>query len=161
MKASMRAAAWVLGLLLAFVAPAAAQTPIFDDPAGLVDYAYQPYRNAAPANWAAKPIYSPSLLALFKTEAARTAAGDAAALDFDPFVNGNDYQLTDLSITETATRNDKSLVAVSFTNSGAAQQLMFTLVRRVEGWKIDDIESVQPGLEWRLSEILAADPLLN
>ena len=54
-----------------------------------------------------------------------------------------------------------ALVAVAFSNAGVYQQLMFTLLKRAEGWKIDDIESVQPGLEWRLSQHLAADPMLN
>lgn len=148
-------------MVLAFVASAASAAPIFADPVGLVQYAYQPYASDDAAGVDHKGLYSPSLLALFEADEARTSEGEIGALDFDPFVNGQDYELTGLEVTEAITNGDQSLVAVSFYNFGTFHQLMFTLVHRAEGWKIDDIESVLPGFDWRLSELLAADPMLN
>jgi hypothetical protein len=153
----MRSAVLILALIAATVFPVAAQdVPVFDDPVGLVDYAYEPYRNGEPANMDAKPIYTPTLIELFALASAR-----GATLEFDPFVNGAEYELTDMSIDLAIATEDKALVAVGYYNFGEYRQQMFTLLKRAEGWKIDDIESVQPGPEWRLSELLAADPMLN
>jgi hypothetical protein len=151
----------MLAMVLALVASAASAAPVFADPAGLVRYAYEAYANGDAAGIDLMELYSPSLQALFDADEARTMEGDIGALDFDPFVNGQDHELTELEVIEAITNGDQSLVAVSFYNFGDFNQLMFTLVHRAEGWKIDDIESVQPGSEWRLSEILAADPMLN
>jgi len=150
----------VLAIVLAFAASAAGAAPIFADPVGLVRYAYKSYEDDA-AGIDHGELYSPSLLALFEAEEARMMAGDIGALDFDPFVNAQDYQLTELDVTEVVTNGDHSLVEVGFYNFGSFNQLLFTLVHRAEGWKIDDIESVEPNSEWRLSAILAADPMLN
>ena len=49
---------------------------------------------------------------------------------------------------------------IKFSNMGAPHELHFELIRRTDGWKIDDIESIGEN-GWRLSELLAADPLLN
>jgi hypothetical protein len=151
----------ILAIVLALAASAADAAPIFADPAGLVRYAYESYEGDDAAGIDHRELYSPSLLAMFEADEARTAKGDIGALDFDPFINDQDYELTGLEVTEVVTNGDQSLVAVSFHNFGAFNRLMFTLVHRAEGWKIDDIESVEPGAEWRLSAILAADPTLN
>jgi hypothetical protein len=156
----MRAVLLGSWLLLALAAPAAA-APVFEDPAGLVAYAYQAYESEDPATIDHTDLYSPSLSALFELDAERTPEGELGALDFDPFVNGQDYRIEDLAIGEPAIDGDQAIVTATFTNLGEPQEMRFTLVRRVEGWKIDDIEALAGSYQWRLSELLAADPLLN
>lgn len=157
----MRAAALAFWLLLALGMPVAAAPPVFEDPAGLVAYAYEAYGSEDASTIDHTELYSPSLLALFEADAERTPEGYVGALDFDPFVNGQDYQIEDLAIVAPVIDGDQATVIATFTNLGERQEMRFTLVRRAEGWKIDDIEALAGAYTWRLSTLLAADPLLN
>jgi hypothetical protein len=143
-----------LCLIAATAFPAWAGT--FDDPVALVEHAYDQYAPGAPGHFEIRDHASPDLLSLFEADDARTPDGEMGALGFDPIVNGQDYDLSDVSVTEAIRDDDKALVAASFSNMGTLQMLMFTLVPADEGWQIDEIESVQPGFEWRLTELLAA-----
>lgn len=148
-------------LLVALATPVVAAPPVFEDPAGLVAYAYEAYDSENASTIDHTDLYSPSLLALFEAAAERTPEGFVGALDFDPFVNGQDYRIEGLAIATQIVDGDGATVIATFTNFGEPQEMRFTLVRRAEGWKIDDIEALGGGASWRLSEILAADPLLN
>ena len=79
---------------------------------------------------------------------------------FRPFVDGQDYEISELVISS-GRDCDPVIVAVSFLNCGAPRERRYTLVRRVEGRKVGDIESLAGEFPWRLSELLADDPLLN
>lgn len=156
----MRALLMVLGLLAAIVPAAGAAQPVFDDPAGLVEYAYAPYlKDTVPEDVTA--LFSPTLRQLWDDTDARAAEMEMPGLGFDPFVNGQDFQLGDFIVADPMVSGDAATVVVSFLNFGEPQELRFTLVRRAEGWKIDDIESLAGEFTWRLSELLADDPLLN
>ena len=100
------------GLLLAMVMPAVAAPPVFDDPAGLVAYAYQGYLGDAGRIDPAE-LYSPSLLMLFAADAERTPDGEMGALGFDPFINGQDYQIDAFSIADAAIDGDQAVVVVA------------------------------------------------
>ncbi len=82
-------------------------------------------------------------------------------LDYDPFVNAQDFDISDLVIADPLIEGDNATVPVSFLNFGEPTELRYILKRRVDGWKIDDIETDDGEYVWRLSEILASDPLLN
>ncbi len=153
----------VLGLVVAAMVPAlanAAPVRTFDTPKALLDYAYAPY---ATGNFQDDNdvLYSKSLNALFAADAARTPAGDIGAIDFDVFVNGQDYQLTQLSIGEPMPEEGGVTVPVTFKNFDTPESLLFHLVREEGGWKINDIESLTAEAAWRLSVLLADDPALN
>ena len=150
----MRGILLILSFL--FATAAAAQAPVFDDPKGLIAHAYAPYQ--AGGFYEDLPeLFSPTLKQLWDHMAARSEATDEPIIDFDPLVNGQDFELAELVIADPVIEGDAATVAVSFLNFGDPQELRFTLVRRAEGWKIDDIEAL--GEEsWRLSELLAADP---
>ena len=154
----MRSFVMALALWAATAAGAPA-APVFDEPKGLIEYAYAPYKTD---NFPDDPseLYSPTLKQLWDDMATRSEEGDVPIIDFDPLINAQDYELTDFVIADPAVNGDDAEVAVSFSNFGEPQELHFYLVRRAEGWKIDDIESVGAS-PWRLSELLAADPLLN
>jgi hypothetical protein len=144
-------------LWLAAVLAAPAAGPVFEDARKLVEYAYAPYlEGGIPED--ITELFSPTLMQLWDQAAARAEEGPV--LGFDPYINAQDFELSDLVIADPAISGDQAEVAVSFSNFGEPQELHFFLVRRAEGWKIDDIEATgEPA--WRLSELLAADPMLN
>jgi hypothetical protein len=156
----MRVIAMILALLLAIPAPVAVAAPIFDDPKALVEYAYLPYRSGRFSENIYE-LYSPSLIALFEANAARTPDDEVGAVNFDPLINAQDYDIDDIVISAPLVEGDNALVIASFNNFGEPQEIRFTLVRRAEGWKIDDIETLSEPYPWRLSELLSADPPLN
>ncbi len=145
--------------LLGLATPALAAGPVFDDPRGLVVYAYEPYESGEFAEDFTE-LFSPTLKQLWDSMAVRSEEAEMPIVDFDPFINAQDYELSDLVIDDPAIAGDEATVAVSFDNFGEPQEMRFILVRRAEGWKIDDIEA-RGTYPWRLSELLAADPMLN
>jgi hypothetical protein len=156
----MRAFLLILGLLAGFLPAAADAQPVFDDPAGLIEYAYAPYESGEfPED--VTELFSPTLKQLWDDMSARSEAYEMPIIDFDPYINAQDYQISDLVIADPVVNGDSATVVVSFLNFSEPQELRFTLVRRAAGWKIDDIESLAGEYTWRLSELLAADPLLN
>jgi hypothetical protein len=128
--------------------------PVFDDPVALLEYAYAPYSTGEfPDD--PNELFSERLIGLIEADAERTPDDEVGALDFDPFLGAQDYQLEDLTIETAAVSDDQATVEVSFVNLGLDQDMLFFLVREgEEGWKIDDIESTTPNNEFRLSEVL-------
>ena len=156
----MRALLMTLGLLAGLLPAAAMAQPVFENPAGLIEYAYALYEHGEfPED--VTELFSPTLKQLWNETAARSEAMEMPIIDFDPFINAQDYQISDLVVADPVVKGDAAAVVVSFLNFSEPQELRFTLVRRAEGWKIDDIESLAGEYTWRLSELLAADPLLN
>ena len=105
-------------------------------------------------------LYTPALAKAFAEEK-RDAAGDLGRLDFFFWVNGQDWKLADLSISERSVwrRPDRRVVAVAFSNFGQENSLLFYFQKVGGRWLIDDVESldVTPGDEgdaWVLSLIL-------
>lgn len=153
----MRAILMTIGLML--IAGAAHAAAPFTDPKALIDYAYAPYFND---EFPEDPteIYSPTLKQLWDTMAEKSQEADVPIIDFDPLINAQDYEIKDFVIADPVVEGDTALLVASFTNFGEPQEIHFELVRTTEGWLIDDIESVG-AYAWRLSELLAADPMLN
>lgn len=157
----MRLALIVIGFMLAAFAPSishAAQK--FDTPGAVLEFAYKAYASSEYTD-NTEVLYSKGLKALVAADAARTPKGDVGAVDWDVFVNGQDYKLSELIIDDAVISGDKATEAVSFKNFDETQSIQFYLVKQKDGWKIDDIESLTPGATWRLSELLTADPALN
>ena len=105
-------------------------------------------------------LYAPALAKAFAEEK-REAAGDLGRLDFFFWVNGQDWKLADLSITERSVwrRPDRRVVAVAFTNFGQENSLLFYFQKIGGRWLIDDVESLDvvegdEGYAWTLSLIL-------
>ena len=150
-------AAFLAGLTLLPV-PVLAQ-PQFEDPADLVAYAYEPYSSGAFPDEMTE-LFSPTLKQMWDEMAQRSEEMEMPIIDFDPFINAQDYDLSEIMIADPAIDGDRATVAVSFVNFGEPHEMRFSLVR-LDGWMIDDIESIGGEYPWRLSELLAADPMLN
>lgn len=148
----MRLAALATGLFLAFSAAVAAQS--YETPEALIEAIYEPYTTGNfPED--AMQVYSKGMQAQFQHDLEITPDGDVGALDFDPFVDGQDYQLTDLSIGAPGIAGDSATVDVTFNNMGEPRALTYDLVFEDGSWKVDDIASSLGDFPWRLSELFA------
>lgn len=105
-------------------------------------------------------LYTPALAKAFADEK-RDAAGDLGRLDFFFWVNGQDWKLADLEISERSVwrRPDRRVVAVAFSNFGQENSLLFYFQKVGGRWLIDDVESLDvvegdEGYAWTLSLIL-------
>lgn len=154
----MRILTLTLGLVLALLSGSAFAQE-FDTPQALLGSIYDGIESGDYPDDDA--VYSDSIKALLAADAARTPEGDVGALDFSPFINGQDDGGLSYQVGEPVIDGDRATATVVI-EGGRPQAVVYTLVKQVDGWKIDDIVGREAGVDsWRLSEILAADPLLN
>ena len=149
----MRLAALAVGFVLAFGGVAAAQT--YDTPEALIEAFYAPYL-ADPLDFngdGEASFRSASLQGLYDADAAATPEGEIGTLDFDPYIGGQDWTLTDFEVGQADVNGDTASIDVTFKNFGEVRNLTFELVMEDGGWKINDLVSNTPGDEFRLSEI--------
>jgi len=146
-------------LIFAFLfvaAPASAQEPA-SDPLALIKAIYAPYVSGT-GNSEVDDIYSKRLQALLDADAATTPKGDAGTIDWDVFVNGNNWELSDLHIVVVEKSAVRAKVRASFKSFKKPQQIMFDLVFEDGRWFIDEVTSLQPGSRWTMSKILKHTP---
>lgn len=152
----MRLAA-ILGFLVASILPAAA----FDDPKALVEAFYQPYLTDDFEEFIElkkdEPSFrSASLQALYDKDDAETPDGEMGRLDFDPFVDGQDFQITDIEFAEPHIVGELANVAVTFKNFGEERKIVVEAVLEGDEWKINDVWRSDGDYPYRLREILEA-----
>ena len=154
----------VMGLVLALFMPAAASIAaapvVFDTPRALLDYAYKPYATGDFQD-DNEVLYTKKLNSLFAAAEAATPDDDVGPVDFDVFVNGQDYQLTDLVIGDPTPEGEGVMVPVALKNFGTPQSLVFHLTKEGGGWKINDIECLTPDSPWKLTDLLSPDTVTN
>lgn len=126
---------------------------VFDTPKALLDYAYAPYATGSFSD-DNDVLYTKALNDQFKAADAATPEDEVGPVDFDVFVNGQDYQLTDLKIGDPVPEGEGVKVAVTLKNFDEPQSLLFHLLKEGGGWKINDIKSLTPDNTWRLSQLL-------
>ncbi len=89
---------------------------------------------------AIKSYFEPSLAALIiKDEKAAARRNGTPTLEFDPFVDGQEWELSDVSIAVSETPPNKAVVTVSFKNFGLPTRIVLNLVRTKSDWQIVDI----------------------
>jgi len=149
----------VLGLLLAAVAPAAA----FDDPKELVEAFYAAYSEPDFEKFIElkkdeASFFSEGLAALYAQDAADAERlGGIARMDFDPWINGQDFEVTGLFIGDGELTSDTTAtVPVDYKNFGKQNTSWVYAVKEADGWKIDDMENFDPDYPYHLREILEA-----
>jgi hypothetical protein len=161
-------------MVLAFVAPATA----YEDPKALVEAIYQPYASGqkqADLNqfYSArlKQLYAQSIARHSEVAMGSDGAGAGSAdvqplptpqphdlLNFDPFIEGQNALINDLSIGEPQVLGDRAVVPVSFHNFDHASLMSLSLVKEPDGWKVDDIAALGGAENWLLSWLLQYDP---
>src|SRR5215813_7864739 len=99
-------------------------------------------------------IHSARLRGLMAADRKQTPKGEVGRLDFDPFVNGQDWEIKKLVVTETERKGDRATVRATFDNFDEPREIEFQLVRQQRRWLIDDVASrIKP--RWTLSKILS------
>lgn len=148
-----------LGFLLAAVLPTAA----FDDPKALVEAFYASYSEQDFDKFIAlkndeQSFFSEGLKALYAQDAADSERlGGIARIDFDPWINGQDFLITELFIGDGELTSDTTAtVPVDFKNMDRVNNSWVYAVKEADGWKIDDIENFDPEYPYRLRAILEA-----
>jgi hypothetical protein len=97
-------------------------------------------------------IYTPRLEKLLR-EDKRKAKGEVGCLDFDFWINAQDWTITHLTITSTDEGPDRKTVIAKFRNIGEPQEIHFDFRKNAGRWLLDDVHSLSAP-PWTLSEIL-------
>jgi hypothetical protein len=148
-----------LALVVIFLVAGLSSAFAYDTPKALLDALYYPYSQGDDYNWDdwhANDWRSKSLNALFDADDAATPEGDVGRIDFDPYIDSQDYDLADLKIGDPAMSGDTATVEVTFANFGDAEHLTYSLVKEGADWKIDDVTSHNPDSMWSLRALLTA-----
>lgn len=141
--------AFVLALFTTLATGALAQP--FETPEALIEALYAPYlADSDPID--RDVFFSDGLTRLYEVDA-QQSQGEVGAIDFDPVINGQDWDITDLIVGETAGSDESVVVTVRFKNFGQFVTLRYGLVNENGNWQVDDIESVEGDNRWTLSEI--------
>lgn len=146
----MRLAAIATGLFFACTSFAMAQP--FETPKALLESFYEPYFTGDFVE-DETPFRSEALQALYDRDAEITPEGEMGALGFDPYVDGQDFDITDFKVGTPEITGDDAVVGVTFKNFNEPRSLTYDLVKEDGGWKIDDVVSNNPDNLYRLSEI--------
>jgi len=139
-------------------AAAAAQARGVEDPRAFVDAHYRAYLDSeAGPEWPAF-AYSDRLRALFDAYDAWQRQHDdlVGSLDFDWWINAQDWQLSNVSVTETAQDEDRRTEVARFTNVDRPEEIHFLFVRQGGRWCLDDVVqgSGRGDDGWTLSALL-------
>ncbi|WDR05337.1 hypothetical protein PSQ90_13750 [Devosia rhodophyticola] len=149
----MRLVIGMLASLFLFV-PAVSLAQDFGSPKAVVEFAYgeiNPQDGLAMHDY-----FSDSLNGLIAAESARDD-NEGTGLDFNPLLHGPGGGGLDYSVAAPIVSGDTASVEVSLSKP-TAETIQLLLVSQRDGWKVDDVVYAD-GV--RLSELLAADPLLN
>lgn len=141
-------------LVLALLAtPAFAQD--FSDPKALVEALYAGYLppNEFPPDMSA--LQSKRLNDLFEADS-KEANGEIGRIDFDPFINGQDYDVSKVEVGEPAYAAGKALVRVNVVNFGKPDEFGILLVKEGDAWKVDDVWNDGDDYRYDLLDILQA-----
>jgi hypothetical protein len=137
-RAVVAAAAAVL-----FFAPVAAQEP---NPKTFVEGIYQRYlgKNTPGLDLntreALQLYFTPALVDLIDKDAKEAEKlQEAPLLNGDPFVDAQDWEITDVMVSVQESAADRASATASFSNFGKAQNVRLNLQLTPKGWRVDDI----------------------
>jgi hypothetical protein len=124
------------------------------DPVAFITAIYQGYEADAPD---LDGVYSKRLQALLDKDAAETPEGEVGRIDWDVFIDGQDWRLSDLEIALVSNDADRAQVRATFKNFDRPSDMLFDLVLEDGHWRVDDVtKTLKP--RWTLSKILMDAP---
>ncbi len=126
------------------------------DPVSLIKAIYATY-TAGNDNPGLPHVYSKRLQALVDKDEKETPDGEVGKIDWDVFVDGQDWKLSQLKIALVSKSDDKAEVRATFRNFDEPCNQLFELVREDGHWRIDDITKTTPP-RWTMSKILLDAP---
>ncbi|HWT11969.1 MAG TPA: hypothetical protein VN231_04385 [Allosphingosinicella sp.] len=143
--------------------PAAASGRGVEDPRAFVQSTYDAYRRGGtdtPPEW---PVhaYSDRLKALFDAYDAWARQHDdlVGSLDFDWWVNAQDWELRGVELSQEEEGPDRRTIVARFDNAGRTDINRFRFVREGGRWYLDDVVNGHRDEEgWVLSELLRERP---
>lgn len=144
----MRLPMLTAGLFLAFSTIVTAAS--YDTPEAMLQAFYAPYL-ANDTTATDDGFRSKALNGLYAADA-EASDGEVGALDFDPYINGQDWMLTDFQIGQAEITGDTAKVAVTFKNFDQDTRLVYDLVDE-DGWKIDNVTSSEGDVQYSLVDI--------
>jgi len=125
-----------------------------DDPKTFVSDVYRQL-SATPSGRDYTPpddIYSARLAKLFRDDR-RKAKGEVGCLEILFWVNGQDYVISDLSVTSADQGPYRKTVTAKFMNIDRREEIRFDFLRNGRRWLLDEVHSTS-ATPWTLSEIL-------
>lgn len=131
------------------------------DPRAFVQQRYDAYLRGAGSHIPPDPTwaYSPRLAGLFRTYDAwqRRHRDEVGSIDFDWWINAQDWELSRVAVTAAATGPNAQTVTARFHNADRAEELRFLFVRIGGRWYLDDALSGSGHGDdgWTLSALLA------
>ena len=150
----------VLALLAVVLSAASPPAGVDGDPVALLTAIYKTYTDIGPGEDGVPElsgVYSKRLQALIDKDEKETPEGDVGRIDWDLFVDGQDWQLTELKIVPALKEATRAEVRATFKNFGEPRDILYTLVLENGHWRIDDIqETLKP--RWTMSKILLDAP---
>ena len=79
-------------------------------------------------------------------------------LDFNPFLAGNETDVSALAIGEPTMLGDRAVSTVTFVHDQQPALLSIAMVKETDGWHVDDVASLGGDNQWLLSWLLKYDP---
>jgi len=135
--------------------PAAEAQRAIPDPAAVVRALYEPYlspEGRTPALIEAAP-WSNRMRGELEAMQARSMELGEPILNFDPLIDAQDWQLSEVSASADAVvEASHAVVRASFTNSGQRNEVTYDLVWEDDRWKVDNVR----GAEYDLRAIVTA-----
>jgi hypothetical protein len=122
-------------------APPPAQGRGVDDPRAMVEQQYRKYQGSPESPIDAPTFaYGDRLKALFDGYDAwqRQHQDEVGSIDFDWWINAQDWELHDVTVTEADSGPDARTVTAHFRNADRVEEVRFLFVRQNGRWFLDD-----------------------
>lgn len=138
---------------LAITGTSAALAQPFRTPSDLIDALYAPYLGDGDTSQR-DAFFADGLTRLYAVDAEKSQ-GEVGAIGFDPVINGQDWDISDLQVGDAEIDGQSAVVTVHFDNFSTPVTLRYSLIDEDGNWQVDDIESIEGDSPWTLSEIFA------
>ncbi len=151
-------------LFTAFLSSAQAQsadTPSGEPPEAIVGSIYALYEGdglgAFPTDPDVLKLFSARTRLLLEEDDKLAQRDGIGRLDFDVFVDAQDWDLSEVSISKPEVSGETAVVDASFRNFDEQRTLRYLFVNEDGSWLIDDIVSESVDYPWSLTAILAGN----
>ena len=143
-----RLASWSLALLLIVAAWPGVLHAADTAPRQFLTAIYKAYSgaDATGISWRgnkADRYFDPALTKLILRDV-KESKGEVGRIDFDPFVAGQDFEITNLDIAIVSESTEAASAIVSFTNLGQPTKIRYDLTKTAKGWRIANIIWIAP-----------------